>query len=198
MKLVWGLLVIALVTVADAAPKSAPISIVLVIDRSGSMTGTKMDAAKEGARAALDGLRPDDQIAVITFDSEARVVLPMVKPGTDRKPQRDKIDAITPGGGTNILPALKLAKAELDNASTARKHVILMTDGEAPTDGIAELVGKMKDAHETVSCIGVDGADRNMLQMIADAGQGRVYMVTDVKALPKVVVKEIDAARQAP
>jgi hypothetical protein len=43
------------------------------------------------------------------------------------------------------------------------KHVILMTDGEAPSDGIAELVQDMRASRITVSCVGVQGADRNLL-----------------------------------
>ena len=46
----------------------------------------------------------------------------------------------------------------------------------------------------TVSTVGVAGADRNFLAMIADAGDGRLYLVDDVAALPKIFAKEVAAA----
>jgi hypothetical protein len=77
------------------------------------------------------------------------------------------------------------------------KHVILMTDGEAPSDGIDELVGDMRASRITVSCVGVQGADRGLLGQIADKGEGRLYMVEDIGALPKIFMKETQEAQKS-
>src|SRR5436190_19566503 len=101
------------------------------------------------------------------------------------------------GGGTNIFPGLKEAFEILQGINAKVKHVILMTDGEAPSDGIAELVQDMRGSRITVSCVGVQGADRNLLSMISDAGEGRLYMVDDIGSLPKIRMKETPEAQQS-
>ena len=55
----------------------------------------------------------------------------------------------------------------------------------------------MRASRITVSCVGVQGADRNMLAMIADAGDGRLYMVEDIGALPKIFMKETQEAQKS-
>jgi hypothetical protein len=107
------------------------------------------------------------------------------------------ISRLQSGGGTNIYPGLKEAFEILQGTNAKVKHVILLSDGEAPTDGLAELVGDMRSARITVSAVGVQGADRNMLSMIADTGEGRLYMVEDIGALPKIFMKETQEAQKS-
>ena len=64
-------------------------------------------------------------------------------------------------------------------------------------DGLADLVQEMRQARITVSCVGVQGADRNMLQMISEAGDGRLYMVEDIGALPRIFMKETQEAQKS-
>jgi hypothetical protein len=130
------------------------------------------------------------------FDSEATV---FVRPqrAANRMRISSDISRITSGGGTNIFPGLKEAYEILQGINAKVKHVILLSDGEAPTDGIAELVQDMRSARITISCVGVQGADRNMLAMIADGGEGRLYMVEDLGALPKIFMKETQEAQKS-
>jgi Ca-activated chloride channel family protein len=172
------------------------IAVALVIDRSGSMQGPKLEAAKESARATAEVLSPNDYIAVIAFDSEAQVFVRPTRASNKMRISND-IARLQSGGGTNIFPGLKEAFEILQGINAKVKHVILMTDGEAPTDGIAELVQDMRASRITVSCVGVQGADRSMLSMIADAGDGRLYMVEDIGALPKIFMKETQEAQKS-
>ncbi|MCX5741177.1 MAG: VWA domain-containing protein [Proteobacteria bacterium] len=172
------------------------IALALVLDRSGSMQGSKIEAAKESARVTSEVLSPDDYITVIVFDSEAQVFVRMQRAG-NRMAISNKIAQLSPGGGTNIFPGLKEAYEQLSGINAKVKHVILMTDGEAPSDGIAELVQDMRASRITVSCVGVQGADRNLLSMIADAGEGRLYMVDDIGSLPKIFMKETQEAQKS-
>ena len=100
---------------------------------------------------------------------------------------------LTSGGGTAVLPGLRSAFELLRTSKRRTKHVILCSDGEAPSDGIAELVKEMRDAHITISTIGVQGADRDLLSTIADQGGGRLYLVEKLEALSKVFAKEVKA-----
>jgi uncharacterized membrane protein len=172
------------------------VAVVLVIDRSGSMQGPKLEAAKESARATAEVLSANDFIAVVAFDSEAMVLVRPTRASNKMRISND-IARLQSGGGTNIFPGLKEAFEILQGINAKVKHVILMTDGEAPTDGIAELVQDMRASRITVSCVGVQGADRNMLSMIADAGDGRLYMVEDIGALPKIFMKETQEAQKS-
>lgn len=172
------------------------IAIVLVMDKSGSMNGAKLEAAKESARVTAEVLSPNDYIAVVAFDSEATVY---VRPqrAANRMRISAEISRLTPNGGTNIFPGLKEAYEILQGINAKVKHVIVLSDGEAPPDGINELVQDMRSARITVSCVGVQGADRNLLSMIADTGDGRLYMVEDLGALPKIFMKETHEAQKS-
>ncbi len=172
------------------------IALVLVMDRSGSMQGAKLEMAKESARVTTEVLSPNDFISVVAFDSEAMVLVRPQRAGNRAAISRE-IARLQSGGGTNIFPGLKEAFDMLQVINAKVKHVILMTDGEAPTDGLAELVGEMRQSRITVSCVGVPGADRGMLSMIAEAGEGRLYMVEDIGALPRIFMKETQEAQKS-
>ena len=165
------------------------VALVLVIDRSGSMQGAKLESAKESARVTAEVLSPDDILAVVAFDSEAQVY---VRPQRAANKMRisAEISRLQAGGGTNIYPGLREAYDILQQTNAKVKHVIVMTDGEAPYDGIVDLVQEMRANRITASAVGVAGADRNLLSMIADNGDGRLYMVDDIGALPRIFMKD--------
>jgi Mg-chelatase subunit ChlD len=195
----WG------VAVADnakpAAPKPVakarePGALVLVIDRSGSMQGPKLEAVKQAAKSVISAMHPDDTIAIVGFDSEATVFVQPTKSSNRLQINKD-IDKLTSGGGTNIFPGLKEAAGMLKPLKVVKKHVILLSDGEAPNQGIAELVKEMRKDSVTISTVAVEGADDKMLESISKDGGGRFLKVTDIKTLSQVYVKEVGEAKLA-
>jgi uncharacterized protein YegL len=172
------------------------VALALVMDRSGSMSGPKLDAAKESARATVEVLSPSDLIGVIVFDNQAKTLVRMQRASNRMRISTD-ISRLTAGGGTNILPALQEAYQALQSATAKVKHVILLSDGQAPYDGIVDTVQEMRSSRITVSSVGIGDADRNLLQLIADNGDGRLYMTEDLSSLPRIFMKETTEAQKS-
>ncbi len=168
-------------------------TVVLVLDRSGSMSGEKMEAAKEAARAAVEVLEPDDMVAVIVFDNTATTIVALQKASNRLRITTD-IARLQPGGGTDVAAGLAAAEKELASSTTTRKHVILLSDGQSSYDGIADRVDAMRTGGATVSAIGIGDADRNLLQLIAEHGDGRLYMSDSAAELPRIFIKETKTA----
>jgi Mg-chelatase subunit ChlD len=169
-------------------------AVVFVIDRSGSMSGAKLEAAKEMVRVGVEILQPTDMVAVVAFDSESQVLIRPQR-AANRMRISAEISRLQAGGGTNIFPGLKDAFEILQGINAPIKHVFLISDGEAPFDGISDLVQSMSSARITVSAVGLPGADRNLLSTIAEAGNGRLYMTEDASVLPKLFVREVAESR---
>jgi Ca-activated chloride channel family protein len=193
MKSLLVLLALAATAFADdkkPAPALTPgKAVVLVLDRSGSMTGLKMEMTKAAAIAAIHALAPDDLVAVVVFDSVPSVVEPLQRAASAREADILKID---PHGGTNIQPALHAAYQLLQPVKATHKHVLVLTDGQAPYDGIEETLDEMQANNITTSAIGLGGdTDKQLIQLIAEHGMGKAYFVDDAKDLPKVFTKDV-------
>ncbi len=179
------------------------LALALVIDRSGSMSGEKMEMAKNAALGATELLGPSDLVAVIAFDSVANVVTRLQRAANRLRIASD-ISKIQATGGTNILPALAEAHQQLSPAHARIKHVILLTDGQAPYQGIGELCDEMSAQGITVSSVGVGReADRTLLAMIAERGGGRFYYTDSAATVPRIFSRETaevsrSAVREAP
>ena len=166
------------------------LALALVIDRSGSMNGIKMELAKEAAKATAELLSGDDYISVIGFDSRPERIVRMQSARNRVRILRD-IGRLSPRGGTAIFPALDMAYQDLAVTRARVKHVILLTDGQAPDQGITELTQVMRAEGMTVSTVGL-GADVNraLLQQIANLGGGRSYLTNDPHNVPRIFMRE--------
>ncbi|MCA9619438.1 MAG: VWA domain-containing protein [Myxococcales bacterium] len=173
------------------------VAMALVIDRSGSMTGLPMEMAKKAAKATLDVLASDDVLEVIAFDSQPHRYVKM-QPARNRSRIRGLISRIQPGGGTEIFPALDAAYNDMTVTQARKKHVILLTDGKAPTSGIRDLVTAMIAEGITVTTVGLGGdVDEQLLRMVADVGGGRYHAVPDPQSLPRIFTKETEMVARA-
>ncbi len=183
-------------------------ALVLVIDRSGSMTGmvngtyrNKQQLANESAVLALSTLYPQDLVGVVAFD-QSPYLISDVKPNNKPDAVAERIRAIEPGGGTNIYSGLQLAYrklAPLRTSDAAIKHIILLTDGQSETDQAAynKLFRKMAVAGITLSSIGVgDDVDHTFMQWVAQRCGGQYTPVSDPTMLPQVFIKEAKTIRK--
>ena len=175
-----------------------PISISLIIDKSGSMSSgngevSKLTLAKEAAMNALDSLRESDEINVIAFDDTYQNVVEMQSVG-DIKNIKEMIGGITVGGGTSIYPALEQGyKAQL-NSKGKIKHIILLTDGEDSfsLSNYTSLVNDIKNEGITLSTVSVgEDANESLLQTLANQGSGRYYHTDKYTDIPRIFAREV-------
>jgi Ca-activated chloride channel family protein len=173
------------------------LAMMLVIDKSGSMGGDKIEMAKDAAKSAVELLGPNDKVGVIAFDGEPFMVSEMHQ-CNDKPFVLDRVAGIEAGGGTSMAPAMEQALEELSRVQAKLKHVIILTDGISSPGDFEGIAGSMAQAHITVSTVGIgDGADVATLEQIAKTGLGRHYFTDDPNSIPQIFAKETVAASKS-
>lgn len=122
------------------APKFAltpnpPLNVCLVLDRSTSMQGVRMDTVKTAAVELIRQLRPEDRLSIVLFSDRAEVLLPAGK-RLDRTLIETQIQMIRASGGTEIFQGLEAGFEEvrLNSTRSLINHIILITDGRTYGD----------------------------------------------------------------
>ena len=112
-----------------------PLNLCLVLDRSTSMKGGRLQQVKEAARFIVDRMEPNDVLTLVSFSDRANLVLQGTR-GIDKAAARTAINSIQSGGGTEILQGLELGLnrvREWHNEESI-SHLILLTDGQTYGD----------------------------------------------------------------
>ena len=195
---------------APEAPglERAPLDVVVVLDRSGSMSGAPIRAVTQATAELLRLAHPDDRIAVVVFDDDVDVVLPLDH--AHGRPGQDMVRSIRTGGSTNLSGGWLKAFEILNGAQRegALRRIVVLTDGHANAgisddDALAELVATGRSHDISTSFIGFsDGFDEDLLLKLADAGSGNNYycegadqasavFTTEFNGLAAVVVQNI-------
>jgi uncharacterized membrane protein len=172
-------------------------ALALVIDKSGSMGGIKIEMAKDASKAAVELLGAKDRVGVIAFDADYFWVSEM-QPASNKGQILDKISTVEAGGGTIMGPPMEAALEALQQAPAKYKHVIVLTDGiSEPADfhGIAQRMAESKITCSTVA-IG-DECDFQLLEEIARIGNGRYYLAEDPSNIPQIFARETVTASKS-
>jgi len=182
--------VLPLVSRFEKEKEKPSMALALVIDKSGSMEGVPIALARQAAKMAVELLTGRDQVAVVGFDSEAQTICEMT-PASDVGSIQASIDSLAAGGGTNMYPGMEVGGEMLRNAAAKVKHMILLTDGISQESDFLGLTQRLVDEGVTVSCVALgDGAAREILSQIAEAGRGRYYETADPANVPQIFTRE--------
>ena len=165
-------------------------ALALVIDRSGSMSGQKIEICKAAAVASAELLSNKDFIGVYAFDSQVHEVVPMTKV-TSTSTIAGQIALIGSGGGTNIYPGMAKAREELNAVKAKVKHMIVLSDGQSSGDGYQALASQCHAEGITISTVAVgSGAQVGLLQSVAAAGGGQSYVTMDPNSIVRIFTQD--------
>jgi len=175
-----------------------PVSIVVIIDVSGSMAQeeggySKVQLAAAGAARIAAQLRDEDEITVIPFDTQPQgTVGPL--PGTQRAEAIERVSRIgAGGGGINIYDALQEAAGYIRDSEKPVRHIITLTDGSdtVQQEGAPALVDELRAEGVTVSSVAIgQGKDVPFLEDIVQRGVGRFFLTEQARDVPEIMAQE--------
>ncbi len=176
-----------------------PVNVAIVLDRSGSMKGEKIQQAKRAALAAIDRLRDEDIVSVVTYDTNVHVLVPATR-ASDRASIRVAIEGIEAAGNTALFAGVSKGAAEvrkfLDDKHVNR--VILLSDGLAnvgpssPSE-LEQLGQSLLKEKISVSTLGLGtGYNEDLMTSLAAASSGNHVFIENANNLVSVFNNEFD------
>jgi len=179
---------------------SAPLNVSIVLDRSTSMQGEKMDVVKASAIQVFRNLRQQDILSVITFSDRAEVIIPAAR-HEDRARLEARIQMIQPAGGTEIFQGLDAGTKEIMRSFDSKRlnHIILLTDGQTYGDEqqCIELASKLGERGVGISAMGI-GMEWNdiFLDVLATRTGGSSAYIAEPQDIKKLLLEKFDALAQ--
>src|SRR5580698_6580174 len=146
--------------------KRTPLNLAVVLDHSGSMTGAKIEKARQAAMQLVDRLRRDDIFSFVIFSDEAQVIVP-AQHVEDKDALKEKIESVEAEGSTALYAGVKMGASEVTEYLSSKRinRIILLSDGLAnvgpstPRE-LRKLGGQLVERGISVTTIGV-GDDYN-------------------------------------
>jgi Ca-activated chloride channel family protein len=178
---------------AKLAPPRSPegTAVVLIIDKSSSMEGRKMELARLAAIGVVDNLRPIDMVGVLIFDNSFQWAVPLRR-AEDRTLIKRLISGITPDGGTQIAPALNEAFRRILPSQATYKHIVLLTDGISEEGDSLDLSREAVVRRVTISTVGLgQDVNRAYLEKVAQFAGGKSYFLNEPAGLEQILLRDV-------
>jgi Ca-activated chloride channel family protein len=178
--------------------RRTPLNLAVVLDRSGSMTGAKLEKAKQAAMLVVDRLVPNDVFSLVIYSDEARVLVPAQRV-EDKEALRARIEGIEAGGSTALYSGVKTGARQIHEYISEKRinRVILLSDGLAnvgpsSTRDLRHLGRELAEQGIAVTTIGVgDDYNEDLMAGLAEASDANYYYVKDTERLPEIFAKEL-------
>ncbi|PSK99906.1 ADP-ribosylglycohydrolase [Murinocardiopsis flavida] len=175
-----------------------PATLQVVLDRSGSMGGARLEGAVRALLSLVDRLAPGDNFGLVSFDNSARVEVP-AGPLTDKDAVRARIAALRPGGSTDLSSGLMRGIQEARRvAGQQGATLLLISDGHA-NQGITDHDSLNRYARGayghgvTTTTLGYGlGYDEALLGAVADGGAGSALFAEDPDTAGDLIAREAD------
>jgi len=178
---------------AKLAPPRSPegTAVVLIIDKSSSMEGRKIELARAAAIGVVDNLRPVDLVGVLIFDNSFQWAVP-IRRAEDKSLIKRLIAGIVPDGGTQIAPALTEAYKRILPSHATFKHIVLLTDGISEEGDSLDLSKEAASQHVTISTVGLgQDVNRAYLEKVATVALGKSYFLNEPAGLEQILLKDV-------
>jgi Mg-chelatase subunit ChlD len=178
---------------AKLAPPRSPegTCVVLIVDKSSSMEGRKMELARVASIGVIENLRAVDQVGVLIFDNSFQWAVPIRK-AEDRTLIKRLVAGITPDGGTQIAPALTEAYRKTVPVRATFKHIVLLTDGISEEGDSLAIAKEAVTQNITISAVGLgQDVNRAYLEKIAAFSKGKSYFLNDPAGLEQILLKDV-------
>jgi Ca-activated chloride channel family protein len=179
---------------AKLAPPRSPegTAVVLIIDKSSSMEGRKIELARLAAIGVVENLRAIDMVGVLIFDNSFQWAVP-IRRADDRASIKRLISGITPDGGTQIAPALSEAYQKILPANAVYKHIVLLTDGISEEGDSMNLTKEAVANRVTISTVGLgQDVNRAFLEKVATSALGKAYFLNDPSGLEQILLRDVE------
>jgi len=178
--------------------RRTPLNLAVVLDKSGSMTGAKLEKTKQAAMQLVDRLTSKDIFSLVIFSDEARVLVP-AQYVEDKEVLKDKIEGIEAGGSTALYAGVKTGARQIQEYFSSKRinRVILLSDGLAnvgpsSTSDLRRLGHELAESGVSVTTIGVgDDYNEDLMAGLAEASDANYYYVQDTERLPEIFAKEL-------
>jgi len=188
----------------SAAATRMPTDLLVILDRSGSMSGEKIEYARQAIRELVARLGSEDRFALVTYSNDATLAIaPALADDRARTGWLETIAAIQTDGGTNMSGGIDLGLDTIEHARSSARvpRVILISDGlanqgDASPEGLKGRATRAARGEFMLTTVGV-GADFNeyLMRALADAGTGNYYYLRNGDDLGEVFAGEFAAAR---
>jgi Ca-activated chloride channel family protein len=189
------------VDVPEARPEARPaMEIVLVVDTSGSMAGSKIESARAAAATLVRSLKDGDIVVLDAFSEEAHTLVPPTRLDSHTRQEiLRQISGLVPNGSTNMFSGLNLAESQMASApaSHALRRVVVISDGIANVGPSSpDILGTVAErglrfrAQITSFGVGTD-YDERTLNALSVRTNGRLFHISEPREMENVLKNEL-------